>query len=87
MPKTSRKPRTDYLISLSVVSSSSEADRPCAQIGVMTLIPRIRIAHGVGINCVAFRYGYDFKIDVDRIIAERLRDDLTRWLEKNPPSR
>ncbi|MEA3202085.1 MAG: hypothetical protein QOE90_3513 [Thermoplasmata archaeon] len=87
MPKARRKLRTDYLINLSVLSSSPEADRPCAQIGVMTLIPRIRIAHGIGQNCVTFRYGYDFKIEVDRIIAERLRDDLTKWLEKNPWSR
>jgi hypothetical protein len=82
------KERKDYLISLDVLASSAEMEFPSSQIGVMTLIPRIRVAHGAGINCVAFHYGYDFKIQVDRIIAERLRDDLARWLKTYPaPSR
>lgn len=80
------KARKDYLVTLNVVAGDNAAtvDSPHAEISAMTLIPRIVIDHGTGKNCVAFRYGHDFKIQADRVIAERLRDDLIRWLEKNP---
>lgn len=82
------KARDDYLISLDVLAGPVDMGWPSAQIGVMALIPRIQIVHGTGINCVTFHYGSDFKIQVDRIIAEWLRDDLTRWLRTHPsPSR
>jgi hypothetical protein len=77
------KARKDYLVTLDV----TPADKPSLSMHAMTRVERIWIAPGTGINCVTFRCGYDFHIQVDRLIAERLRDDLTRWLEKNPEPR
>jgi hypothetical protein len=87
MPKARPKKRTDYLVNLDIQSGGEAPADPYAEILVMTLIPRIRITRATGVNHVAFHYGDDFSIRVDRIIAERLRNDLTKWLEKNPGPR
>ena len=75
--------RKDHLVSLDVVP----ADRPSISMHLLTLLERIRVAHGRGEDRVRLQFSYDFDIQVDRRVAERLRDDLARWLEEYPAPR
>lgn len=57
---------------------------PTTSLQISQTTRRIRVLKGFGWNVVHLEVSGDFIISMDRPLAEKLRDDLTRWLKKHP---
>lgn len=58
---------------------------PPTDVQFMTTLRRIRVRKGLGWNVVLLNLEWEGEIEMSRPLAERLRDDLTRWLKQHPP--